>query len=139
MTHEHGGIPSSIRELLLAVMQRFPEVAFVMKARAKRLRSVRFSTTDMLEAFASETRKAVQQGDLSKAHSHLHFVDSLLRKADEAQRQYIDVYYLEGLMRGSAKSDERAISLLMPANLRNLHAQAWDTPRVKGAKSRARS
>ncbi len=39
------------------------------------------------------------------------------------------------LIQGSTKSDQRAIWLLMPENLRDLHTQAWDALPAKGAKS----
>lgn len=118
----------SVRALLLAVMRRFPTAAGAMIRCAKARRSIAFSTTDMLEAFAQETRRAVQSGDTKLASDHLAFMSERLRFADARQREYIDVYYVEGLLHGLDAASAKALWRLLPDNLRALHVAMWGSP-----------
>jgi hypothetical protein len=118
----------SVRLLLLSVMRQFPEAGGRMKARARQLRSVEFSTTDMLEEFTRETQRALREGNESLARAHLTFMSAFLRKADAVQREYIDVYYVEGFLPGLPESARPDAWALMPQNLKDLHTQMWGSP-----------
>lgn len=122
-------IDPSVRALLLAVMRRFPAAAKAMVRCAKSRRSVAFSTTDMLEAFALETRRAVKSGDTKLAAQHLAFMSERLRLADGRQREYIDVYYVEGLLHGLDAPSAKALWRLLPDNLRSLYVAMWGDPK----------
>ena len=85
----------------------------------------------MLEEFARETQRAIGRGDQSLARAHLSFMSAFLRHADAKQREYIDVYYVEGMIPGMPKANQREAWELMPQNLRELHIQMWGAPLFK--------
>ena len=118
----------SVRSLLLRVMRRFPEVASPMLARARANRSVANSTTDMLEEFARQTQRTVRGGNASLAGSYLQFVSIALDTSDSKQREYIDVYFVEGLLHGLPPAVQKEVWSLMPTNLRQLHVAMWGEP-----------
>lgn len=121
-------IDPSVRALLLGVMRRFPAAAKAMVRCAKARRSIAFSTTDMLEEFARETQRAVRSGDAKLAGDHLKFMSERLRFADAKQREYIDVYYVEGLLHGLDALSGKALWRLLPDNLRSLYLAMWGEP-----------
>lgn len=112
----------------MKVMRRFPEVAESMIARARANRSIANSTTDMMEEFARQTQRAVRGGKASLAGSYLQFVSATLGTSDGTQREYIDVYFVEGLLHGLPPAVQKEIWSLMPANLRQLHVAMWGEP-----------
>lgn len=118
----------SVRALLLGVMRQFPAAARAMIRCAKARRSIAFSSTDMLEEFARETRRAAKAGDEKLAAEHLKYMSERLRFADAKQREYIDVYYVEGLLRGLDAPAAKALWRLLPDNLRSLHVALWGRP-----------
>ena len=118
----------SVRALLLAVMRRFPAAAKAMIHCAKARRSIAVSTTAMVEEFAHETQRAVRSGDTKLAADHLAFMSERLRFADARQREYIDVYYVEGLLHGLDGPSAKALWRDLPDNLRALHVAMWGPP-----------
>jgi hypothetical protein len=121
-------IQPSVRALLLSIMREFPEAGRGMKARARELRSVEFSTTEMMEEFARETQRAIRSGNDTLARSYLSFASASLRTADATQREYIAVYFVEGLLLGLNESIRPRAWELMPENLRALHVGMWGRP-----------
>jgi len=121
-------IHPSVRALLLAAMRQFPASGAVMKRVARQRGGVAISTTDMLEAFAGETRRHLRCGDHQLAAGHLAFMSRRLAQADAAEREYIDVYYTEGLLFDLGARERRAMWTLMPENLRRLHVAMWGPP-----------
>lgn len=124
-------IHPSVRALLLAVMRQFPASAVAMRRVARERRSVAISTTDMLEAFAADTRRRLRAGDHELAGRHLAFMAGRLSRADAAEREYIDVYYTEGLLFDLAPRERRAMWALMPESLRRLYVAMWGPPAFK--------
>lgn len=126
----------SVRSLLLKIMRRFPEVSPPMLARARANRSIANSTTDMMEEFARQTQRAVREGKTSVASSYLQFVSAALGASDNKQREYIDVYFVEGLLSGLPSAVQKEAWSLMPAKLRQLHVAMWGEPAFtrKGAR-----
>lgn len=118
-------IEPSVRTLLLSIMRQFPEVAVCMKARARERRSVAFSTTIMLEEFACEAQRALIRGDAPQTRVYLSFMSNWLDKADALQHEFIDVYFVEGIILSLPSDKRRAMWTLMPQNLRDLHTRMW--------------
>jgi hypothetical protein len=109
-------------------MRSFPEAAPAMVRCARERRSIRFSTTEMMEEFARETQRAVSRGDPELAKRHLTFLSDRLRNADEIEYEYIDVYYVEGILYGVEDGTRQEIWSLMPVNLRDLYVAMWGHP-----------
>lgn len=118
-------IDPGVRALLLSIMRQFPDVAVRMKARAREHRSVAFSTTAMMEAFAGATQQALRRGDEAQVRAHLRFLADWLGRADAVQHEYIDVYYVEGLLFGLPRAQQRSLWAAMPPPLRALHTRMW--------------
>ena len=107
-----------------------------MLARARANRSIANSTTDMMEEFARQTQRAVRGGDTSLAGSYLQFVSVMLSTSDSKQREYIDAYFVEGLLHGLPSAVQKEIWSLMPANLRPLYVAMWGEPTLNRKSTR---
>ena len=123
-------IDPNTRALLRDIMRRFPESGVVMLRYARDRRSIRFNLTGMMEEFARETQRAVSRGKPQIAKQHFDFLATRLRQGNTVDREYIDVYYVEGILHGVSKTVAKDIWALMPDCLRQLYVAMWGNPRL---------
>lgn len=122
-------INPSVRGLLLGIMRKFPDVGTRMKHRARKLRSVEFATTEMMNEFSDVTSEAIRDRNESEARTYLDYVSKLLDNADEKVEEYIDVYYVEILMYDLDNESRKWGWPIIPSNLKELYVAMWGKPK----------
>jgi hypothetical protein len=78
-----------------------------------------------LEQFSQETTDAMSRRDEASVMEHLSFISQLLRNADAAVGQYIDVCYVESLMWNLDEETKAWAWRLIPENLKSLYVAMW--------------
>jgi hypothetical protein len=117
--------------LISDIRRQFPDVAEKIDERLEHfgLSAGDNAYSTMFEAFSQATTDAIKHQDGSTVSSHLAFMSQKLASATSAQREYIDVYYVEPLMWDiRQRRRKRWAWNLMPENLQELYIRVWGKP-----------
>jgi hypothetical protein len=119
------------KRIIAAVRESFPEIAIRMD---QWLANSWEATADLpyamlLEEFSQATTDAIANGDETTARKYLGFVAEQLQSASTEEQQFIDVYFVESLLRSIKDEDTKRWGWqLIPDRLQKLYLDCWGNP-----------
>jgi hypothetical protein len=121
-----------IEKFILEIREVFPDVAARIDGWLNHLgfEPEDKMYTSMFEALSQATADTIKIRDKDTALKHLKYMSQKLTNATNAEREYIDVYYVEPLLWDIKDSELRKWGWsLIPENLRELYVGVWGAQR----------
>ncbi len=113
-------------KVIQAIRNLFPKEAERIDEFVASSKGDKTTTYIWLEHFSQFTTDAIKRGDFENAEKHLKLLSNLILNADETTNRFIDVAYVESLMRDiKDKKLKRQGWKLIPENLKALYIAMW--------------
>jgi glucose-6-phosphate dehydrogenase assembly protein OpcA len=119
------------KRIIEAVRERFPEIAMRMDQWLTNSweATANLPYAMLLEEFSQATTDAIANGDEATARKYLGFVAARLQSASVEEQQFIDVYFVESLLRSIKDQETKRWGWqLIPDRLQKLYLDCWGTP-----------
>ncbi len=108
-----------IENFLNEIKSLFPEIAERMEKHDEVM------TTSKMEEFSKLTTEAISDKDGKKAKDYLNYMSKKLDNANNIEKEYIDVYYVETLLYDVTDDIKRYGWQFIPDNLQALYIKFW--------------